>query len=105
MAAWFCLRTCKKNRWQTAGHLASSEGVNNDENQNLYSNDEVIQKPWPLIQLPSLSKYGVLSAPRLKVQFGPNPKNALKFWKKALEMGSKSATIKKKIEQKKYITE
>lgn len=31
--------------------------------------------------------------------------NALKFWKKALEMGSKSATIKKKIEQKKYITE
>ena len=30
---------------------------------------------------------------------------ALKYWKKALEMGSESKTLKQKIEKKKYIAE
>ncbi len=30
---------------------------------------------------------------------------ALKYWKKALEMGSESKTLKEKIEKKKYIAE
>ena len=30
---------------------------------------------------------------------------ALKYWKKALEMGSESKTLKRKIEKKKYIAE
>ena len=31
--------------------------------------------------------------------------SALKYWKKALEMGSESKTLKQKIEKKKYIAE
>ena len=34
-----------------------------------------------------------------------NVEGAMKYWKKALEMGSESKTLKQKIEKKKYIAE